>query len=293
MKRKVLPTITSVMFILNIGLFVVVIMMTTDVCINKDGNRSKKITRLNARRNLEENHNYIASLIVKKGDHAPIDIFKCSTVILSKHWTLTIAHCLLCFREFGDKSIRIVTSTSSQWNTGREHEIEIHLAHKKYLHKHSSYNIGLIKVVQPFFGKFEEFAILPAVDYLYVENSTAMSYSWNIATSTQPVLMPFLQVAEVFLFSQQYCKSLNKNHWKYVTSSMICAGIYEEKDQVCTFDSGGPLVQDGIVIALMVWGARCNELPKRAVYIRLAYFKRCIEEVLDGDKIPQEFLKLS
>lgn len=164
--------------------------------------------------------------------------------------------------------------------------------HKKYSHKHSSYNIGLIKVIQPFSEDLKGFAILPSDGYRYIENSTAISYSWNIAISTKPVLRTHVQIAEVILFNQQYCKSLNRNRRKHITSSMICAGTYQE-DQVCTFDSGGPLVQDGIVIALMAWGARCNELPKHAVYIRLTYFKKCIEEVLDGGKIPEEFLKLT
>ncbi|CAG0896647.1 unnamed protein product [Cyprideis torosa] len=87
---------------------------------------------------------------------------------------------------------------------------------------------------------------------------------------------PFLVQVDLFVVDREEC---DKAHVIYpVTTDMICcAGPAGETP--CKGDSGGPLVlkhQPDVVVGLVSWGIRCNELP--SVYANVHFLVDWINE---------------
>lgn len=62
-----------------------------------------------------------------------------------------------------------------------------------------------------------------------------------------------------------------------VDETMVCAYNIENND--CRFDSGGPLIQNNVVIGIVSFETNCAKRAPPRVFTRMSYFEKWFEMV--------------
>ncbi|KAJ8959769.1 hypothetical protein NQ314_006199 [Rhamnusium bicolor] len=207
----------------------------------------------------------------------------CGTTIISKYWVLTAAHCCELVKTYPVEKIKI-SSNSGKWRNGIAHDVDKILRHSNYTQKTVSHNLCLIKVKNPFSDHLEVPVTLAGSRYKYIANTSATTLGWSSKNgvyeddelySIKVTLVPFAN-----------CKNL---HNLDIDETMICATNLGKTD--CSYDSGGPLFQNNLVIGIVSFETDCASGNYPRVYTRIAYFEKWIgyvEQLVKG-KIGAKF----
>lgn len=91
-------------------------------------------------------------------------------------------------------------------------------------------------------------------------------------------LSPDLQRVDVPIVGRAACQVSYGE--ESITDNMICAGFAEGGKDSCSSDSGGPIVENGILIGVVSFGRGCAEAGFPGVYTRLGNFVDWINENL-------------
>ncbi|KAF2883136.1 hypothetical protein ILUMI_23030 [Ignelater luminosus] len=67
------------------------------------------------------------------------------------------------------------------------------------------------------------------------------------------------------------CVELYSHHNATVTNRMICFGYTEGGKDACEFDTGGPLVINGMLVGVVSWGIGCAERNQPGVYTKISH----------------------
>ncbi|KAF2893271.1 hypothetical protein ILUMI_12899 [Ignelater luminosus] len=172
--------------------------------------------------------------------------------IVGSYWAITAAHCI---KDITDANIKkglvSVCGNTSNWKRGcNKHEIIQKYIHEKYNKNNGvDYDIALVKVKQPFDGKYEKPIKLARSNNKYPRIVHAAVFGWGFRDQVERNVSNILGYITVNLMNHNTCKKKYPNRNYTVTSRMICA-IDKEKD-ACFIDSGGPVVQNNVLIGIV------------------------------------------
>ncbi|KAL1497647.1 hypothetical protein ABEB36_008570 [Hypothenemus hampei] len=229
---------------------------------------NKQLSNSITRNSVNFDQKFMAALVMFKEVSSSLI---CGTIIVSKFWVLTSANC--CYLIKGQPLERLkVVSNSENWKRGKKHSIENFVIHANYTAKSLSYNVCLIKTGSPFKEQNELPAFLASSYYHYITDTLATTLGWssNKATTNNNIYS-----LDINLISFQRCQTLIKDH--HVDKTMVCAYNIETHD--CRFDSGGPLIQNNIVIGIASYEINCDKRIMPRLFTRISFFEKWFELV--------------
>ncbi|KAJ8923003.1 hypothetical protein NQ315_001551 [Exocentrus adspersus] len=247
----------------------------TDHLRHGSGKKLMSLVTGRAQDEAKAEHMHMAALCIIKYNRV---LLICGTTIVSRYWVLTAGHCCELVKPYPLDKVK-VSANSAKWKEGVAHDVEAVMIHPNYTRKTVSHNLCLIKVRNPFVDSMEVPIPLAGSRYKYVANTTATTMGWSSRDfydsdelySTPVVLVPFTT-----------CRSINNLN---IDETMVCAKNLAKLD--CSYDSGGPLFQNHLVVGVVSFETDCASADYPRVYTRMAYFEKWIGQVEDarGEKI--------
>lgn len=221
---------------------------------------------------------YIVSIKQKLPNNEEIHIFSGS--IIDKNWILTAAHGLSS--KYDVKNMIIYAgrhNIKENEITSQQRHIKYFIKHELYIGGPSPYDIALIYVEKPFIWNFAVQPIsLPKKNT--IPKGSCIVYGWGNMSSTEIPYYPHtLQQVQVPIIPLLKCeKALGGPLNSPLHFTNICTGPLTGKVQVCSCDSGGPLIQENFqgeieLIGIISWGVYPCGLPNSpSVYVRVSAF---------------------
>lgn len=200
-----------------------------------------------------ENFRYQVNLFIK-GEPG------CGGTILDKRTILTASHCTSDLKA----SQIIVHVGSNRTYSGTPYKVASFARHPKYNSDVVDYDAAVLKLAKDL--KLSS-AVQPigAIASLEPVNGSSANVSGYGFLSEGGKRSKRLQYVSVPIVGRDACK---KDYGGHITDRMICAGK-EGKDS-CSFDSGGPLVQNNSVFGIVSFGIGCGYPGKPGVYTDVA-----------------------
>ncbi|XP_018563414.1 trypsin epsilon-like [Anoplophora glabripennis] len=213
-------------------------------------------------------HKHMAALCLIKYNRV---LLICGTTIISKFWVLTAAHCCELVKSYPLEKVKI-SSNSAKWRNGVAHDVEAIMRHANYSQRTVSHNLCLVKVKTPFVDSLEVPIALAGSRYKYIANTTATTMGWSSKNGVYE--SDQLYSSKVTLVPFSTCKGINNLN---IDDTMVCAWNQAKLD--CSYDSGGPLFQNNLVIGIVSFETDCASGDYPRVYTRISYFEKWIGHV--------------
>jgi secreted trypsin-like serine protease len=189
--------------------------------------------------------------------------FICGASVISLRWALTAAHCL----EFGTdpKYLKLYGGSTSRLRGGIEFDVESYTIHPEFDWHILDFDVAVIKSQSPLTGSVIRSVVIANEQCRTIENTSLRLAGWGLNENS---MLPenLVQITQTVM-DQGTCKQTWGGD---ITERMICAQVVNGKDS-CDGDSGGAVLQGGLQVGIISFGAiRCGErLP--AVYTRIEH----------------------
>ncbi|KAF2904498.1 hypothetical protein ILUMI_01681 [Ignelater luminosus] len=207
--------------------------------------------------------------------------FRGGATIVSSHWALTAAHCMLYINDYEIEDGRaFVRGNTSFWKWNYiEHTIVKSVVHELYDKRKTDYDIALVKVDRAFDERYERPIRFVDSDYEYVPGSEVTALGWGSTDANVISVSEGLNYVHVHLIDHGKCYEEYRDYIKQITDRMVCA-MAPRKDS-CIYDSGGPLIQNGLLIGIVSWGPHpCAHPIRPGVYTKVSYFSSWIRKTM-------------
>ncbi|KAF2904499.1 hypothetical protein ILUMI_01682 [Ignelater luminosus] len=207
--------------------------------------------------------------------------FRGGAIIVSSHWALTAAHCMLYISNYEIEDGRaFVRGNTSFWKWSYiEHIIVKSIVHELYDKDTADYDIALLKVDSAFDGKYEKPIRFVDSDYEYAAGSEVTALGWGATDANDEKETDELNYVDLYVIGHGVCYDQYRDYDTQITNRMVCA-LAPGKD-ACAYDSGGPLIQNGFLIGIVSWGPNTCAHPTRpGVYTKVSYFSSWIKKTM-------------
>ncbi|XP_071053254.1 transmembrane protease serine 9-like [Onthophagus taurus] len=203
----------------------------------------------------------------------------CGGAILDEDTVVTAAHCLI--RE-DLNYLRIVVGILDLDEINGPSDAQVFrvtntIIHPGYSGSIGPNDIGIIKIGVLFFWTDAVQPVgLPVADAVF--SGTSVLSGWGSTSTGSTVIMPNrLQKANTPLLSHQECYdafvALVGSPLHLDERSNVCSGALDDGVAACSGDSGGPIVQDGVLVGVVSWGVLpCGRVGAPSVHTRIASF---------------------
>lgn len=172
--------------------------------------------------------------------------------------------------------ISVKVGTSNKDAGGQIIRVKNAYSHPKYNYSTFDYDVGLLELHSEIKAPCASPVSLPNPNTQVVEGSTGVVTGWGRKTEGGPVVN-HLQVLQIRILSPKACSDVYGE--STFTDRMVCAGLLKGSKDVCSGDSGGPLMVDKMLIGLVSWGYGCARPTYPSVYTNVAAFRTYITEI--------------
>ncbi|XP_037957454.1 trypsin-like [Teleopsis dalmanni] len=205
----------------------------------------------------------------------------CAGSILNVNWVVTAAHCLTSKSQvLSSTLVAGSNNVGGTASTTQKRAISSYVINDLYTGGTAPYDIGLVYTSTAFTFGFAVAAIsLPASGS--TPTGSANLYGWgSTSTTSVPSYPTQLQVAaNIPIISLSSCESALGAKGTDVHSTNICTGPLTGGIGICTSDSGGPLVQNNVLIGIVSWGKLpCGQANSPSVYVKVSSFVAWISQ---------------
>ncbi|EFA05685.1 serine protease P153 [Tribolium castaneum] len=208
----------------------------------------------------------------------------CGAVIISEKFALTAAHCLIGYSKGAYVVVAGDYNVDEYEGTEQEAYIEDFYLHENFRQGHKMNNdIALIKLKGRGFRLNDDVQAicLPDSDTNYETDLNCTISGYGSIESGKSAFSHDLRAGWVPLQKREIC-TMPHVYGDALTEGMICAGSLDEGIDSCDGDSGGPLacLYDGVftLYGITSWGQHCGYANKPGVYVKIAHYKRWIDE---------------
>ncbi|XP_069691850.1 chymotrypsin-1-like [Periplaneta americana] len=196
----------------------------------------------------------------------------CGATILNEKFILTAAHCI--YSGIID-NYTIRAGTNNYKRGGSVHKVVHWVYHELYEENIPCKNdIAVLEVDPPLtFRPRVQPTRLPSEGEEPDVGAKSVAIGWGSKNFYGPC-RPQLHEVSLNIYSHQECLDV---YWNLPTTDMVCSGAPYEQGQVCSGDSGGPLLVNGIQVGITSWGAfPCVSYP--TVWTRVSHYRSWIRE---------------
>ncbi|XP_046476241.1 uncharacterized protein [Neodiprion pinetum] len=209
----------------------------------------------------------------------------CGAVIISPLYVLTAAHCLegynkgTYFVRAGDYNTEVDDGTEVEANI---EDYYIHEDFRKGQRMNNDIALVMLKGQGIPLGRNIMPICLPPENVEYLPGLNCTISGWGSIESGKSVQSHFLRFGWVPILDQSVCQADYVYGEGAISDGMVCAGYLNEGVDSCDGDSGGPLAcihnNAFTLYGLTSWGKHCGEANKPGVYVRIAHYKKWIEQ---------------
>nr|XP_050866618.1 uncharacterized protein LOC127071398 isoform X3 [Vespula vulgaris] len=209
----------------------------------------------------------------------------CGAVVLSPLHVLTAAHCLEGYNK-GTYFVRAGDyNTEEQEGTEKEANIEDYYIHEDFRKGHKMNNdiaLVLLKGRGIPLGKDIMPICLPPENTEYPAGLNCTISGFGSIETGKTTPSRDLRYGWIPLLDQSICRAEYVYGHGKISDGMVCAGYLDEGVDTCDGDSGGPLAcyHNGAftLYGITSWGQHCGEANKPGVYVRVAHYRRWIDQ---------------
>nr|CAD7603041.1 unnamed protein product [Timema genevievae] len=207
----------------------------------------------------------VVSVALDEGVHI------CGGSILTTSLVVTSAHCL---KGVEDNVWRLrVRSGTVDLSAGVISNVTSIAIHEQYdPFSFWTNDIALINVATQFIldSNTTAAAVLPEPEEELPEGTNVTAIGWGLIYEDD-VFPQILQNVQLKISSQDSCNEIYSALGAQINQTMMCAGV-QDKRGICSGDAGGPLIADGVTIALTSWSVNCADPKYPAVFTRISSF---------------------
>ncbi|KAF7276913.1 hypothetical protein GWI33_009658 [Rhynchophorus ferrugineus] len=225
-----------------------------------------------------ENHRYQGSL-QRWNRHI------CGVTLISTRWVLTAAHCTVVQISDNPKvppfhAFTVRFGSSYMQSEGFVYSVSRVIDHPSYEVFALDNDVSLLQLSRDveISSTIEPIALIDENQAL-VPGSTCTITGWGAVSFGGPAAA-VLQRAFVPLISQETCNEYYTAIYQYsvISKNMICAGSPYGGRDACQLDSGGPLVNNGVLVGVVSWGYQCARPQAPGVYASVLAYRQWIRE---------------
>nr|XP_023016529.1 neurotrypsin-like [Leptinotarsa decemlineata] len=238
----------------------------------------------------------VSGSVARKGDYPwqaalkikvkETSVHWCGAVIISSKWVLTAAHCLQGYTKGAYIIVAGEYNTDEDEGTEQQKYIEEFFIHERFRKGHKMNNdIALIKVKGGGFALNDDVQpiCLPDTDVSYDQDLNCTISGFGSVKSGISAYSHDMMAAWIPIHSNDICK-MPHIYGSALAEGMFCAGFLDGGIDACEGDSGGPLacLEQGYftLYGLTSWGQHCGYANKPGVYVKVAYYRPWIEDII-------------
>ncbi|KAG7379734.1 hypothetical protein PHYPSEUDO_008228 [Phytophthora pseudosyringae] len=194
----------------------------------------------------------------------------CGGTLIASQYVVTAAHCVKT--DEGTIYASIGSAFGSGSGDGQQIKVIEGFRHPMYNKSEHLYDVGVLKLEQEV---STDTINLCAADGSDNEVGTVATVrGWGLTENGSQSLV--LEEVNVEIVSNAEC---NKEYSDRITEGMMCAGQGDGRD-TCNGDSGGPLIENDVLIGIVSWGGKCG--VNAGVYTRISYVLDYVNDVVGG-----------
>ncbi|KAH8372630.1 hypothetical protein KR009_001473, partial [Drosophila setifemur] len=189
---------------------------------------------------------------------------ECGGVIYSKEIIITAGHCLF------EKSVTLMKA-----RVGANHHnyggtlvpVAAYKVHEQFESRYLHFDIAVLRLSTPLTFGISVRAINLAKESP-AGGAAATVTGWGF-TSTDGALADSLQTVLLHIIEREDCATEKYGYGSdFVGEETICAA--NTVGDACTYDAGGPLVADRVLVGIVSWGYKCADKNYPSVYVNVA-----------------------
>ncbi|XP_069691856.1 trypsin delta-like isoform X2 [Periplaneta americana] len=196
----------------------------------------------------------------------------CGATVLNNEFLLTAAHCIYG----GNIDSYTVRAGTNNYNSGGSvHQVVEWVYHQEYQNQAYWYNdVAVVRVDPPLtYSSKVQPTKLPAAGEEPAGGAASVAIGWGSGCYGCSGIAD-LQEVNLRIYSYSECLDI---YGDGPTADMVCSGIPEEGKGVCSGDSGGALLVDGVQVGITSWTRMpCASYP--AVWTKVSHYRDWIKE---------------
>ncbi|KAF2896050.1 hypothetical protein ILUMI_10120 [Ignelater luminosus] len=230
---------------------------------------------------------HIAALLIQDTEDLGYSLI-CATVIISLHHSLTACHCIDIMENYTGK----VRSGSAYWQKdGILHDIEAVIRNEQFNQNYLDNDIAILYVRPHFYRR--EIVLVAGPNYKLLDGSYIKVTGWgerdqNRSNTKYATWSETLYTVDVQVINNKKCsKMITQERSDYydetellLQQSQFCAGLPEGGRDACIYDSGGPAVQNNVLVGIISSGASiCGHKNFPGIYVHIPNVNRWIKNM--------------